>query len=150
MELINSMNKEWICMRFRFFRVQRGVSLIETVVALGLLGLIGVALLSGLTTTSKAVMVSQEDVTVESLAKSQIEHIKAQPYIPISVYQPEYCYDKITDIPANYDIEIMPPEAPPLDAGVGPFEVQSITVVVKRNGKAVFTMLMYREGSSAV
>ena len=136
-------------MGFRFFRVQKGVSLIDTVIALGILGLIGVAFLSGLTATSRAVMISQEDVLVESLAKSQVEHIKAQNYIPVDDYVPETCYyEKIDDIPAGYDIEIIPPQTI-IAPDTGPFELQLITVVVKRNGKGVFTMSMYREGSTA-
>ena len=138
--------------RFRFFRGQRGISFIETVVAVGVLGLIGVVFLSGLTTTSRAVMVSEENVTAESLAKSQIEHIKHQAYIPVAAYDSvTNCYEKI-DIPADlasqYDIEIEPPEIPPLDVGTGPFEVQIITVVIKRNGEGVFNTSLYREGSS--
>ena len=136
-------------MRFRFFGVQKGAGLIDTVIALGILGLIGVAFLSGLTATSRAVMISQEDVLVESLAKSQVEHIKAQNYIPVDDYVPETCYyEKIDDIPAGYDIEIIPPQTI-ITPDTGPFELQLITVVVKRNGKGVFTMSMYREGSTA-
>jgi type II secretory pathway pseudopilin PulG len=146
---MNSMNMEWIRVRLRFFRVQRGITLIDTVVALGILGLVGVAFLSALVTTSRAVMMNQEDVIVESVAKSQVEHIKAQDYIPVDDYIPEtYCYEKIVDIPTGYDVEIIPPQtivAPDL----GPFELQIVTVVVKRNGEGVFTMSMYREGSTA-
>ncbi len=119
-------------------------------VALAILGLVGVAFLSGLATTSKAVMISQENVTAESLAKSQIEYIKAQSYIPVAKYSPTNCYNKITipaDLASQYEIEIEPPEtiiAPVL----GPFELQKVTVVIKRNGKRVFTLSTYREGSS--
>ena len=139
--------------RFRFFRGQRGISLIETVVALAILGLIGVAFLSALTTTSKAVMISDEDVTVESLAKSQAEHIKAQDYIPVDAYDPvTTCYEEIAipaDLISQYDIEIQAPVRVPEAAEVGePFELQKVTVVIKRDGKGVFTMSIYREGSS--
>ena len=139
--------------KIRLFREQRGVSLIETIIALGLLGLIGVAYLSGLTTTSKAVIISQEEVAAESLAKSQVEYIKTQDYILVDDYDPlTNCYAKI-EIPADlagsgYDIEINPPEtiiAPDL----GPFELQIITVVVKHNGKETLTISVYRQGSSA-
>ncbi|MFC1932529.1 prepilin-type N-terminal cleavage/methylation domain-containing protein [Chloroflexota bacterium] len=135
--------------RRRLFRGQRGISLIETVIALALLGLIGVAFLSGLITSSRTVAMSQEIVTVESLAKSQMEHIKSQDYIMVVDYDPVTNYYEKLDIPADlasqYDIEIMSPEtiiAPDL----GPFELQSITVVIKRNGKGVLTMSIYRQG----
>ena len=138
--------------RLRFLQGQRGISLIEILIGLALLGIIGVAFLNGLSTTSRAVMVSQEKVIVESLATSQMEHIKTQSYIPIADYDPiTNCYELI-DIPADlvgkYNIEIKPPQTI-IKAGVdGPFELQSITVVIKHNGEGVFAMSMYRCGSS--
>ena len=137
--------------RLRFLQGQRGIGLIETVVALAILGLVGVAFLNGLSTTSRAVMISQENVAAESLANSQVEYIKTQDYIPVAKYNPATnCYEKIA-IPADlaskgYSIEINTPVK--IINDTGPFELQSITVVIKRNGKGVFTMLMYRCGSS--
>jgi len=137
-------------------RGQRGISLIETLVGLALLGMLAVAFLSGLLTTSKGVMISQESVAAESLAKSQIENIKAQDCILVATYDPDYpddpqkCYPKI-DIPADlvgeYDIEIKPPEII-ISPDIELFELQSITVVIKRNGEGVFTMSIYRGGTS--
>lgn len=140
--------------KFRLIRGQKGVSLIETVIALALLGIIGVAFLSGLTTTSRALMANQESVIAESLAKSQLEHIKTQAYIPVEEYVGANCYEEIAipdDLVGKYEIEIInPPD--PIDVGDGeeaPFEVQSITVVIKLNGKAVLSVSSYRCGSSA-
>jgi len=66
----------------------KGFSLIEVLVSLALLGMIAVAFIYGLSTSLKSVMVSEERVTGESLAKSQVEHIKAQDYIPVADYNP--------------------------------------------------------------
>ena len=89
---------------------------------------------------------------MESLAKSQIEHIKAQDYIPVAEYDPATsCYEKIAipdDLVSQYDIDINPPETI-ISPDMGPFELQSITVVIKRNGEGVFAMSIYRCGSSA-
>ena len=140
--------------KLRFARGQWGISLLETVIALGLIGLIGVALINGLTTSSKAVIISQENVAAESLAKSQVEYIKAQGYISVINYNPDTnCYDKI-DIPADlagrgFDIEINPPVtiiAPDL----GPFELQTITITIKCNDSIVLTISVYRYGSTAL
>lgn len=131
---------------------QRGITLTETLVALALLGIIAVGLLNGLSTSSKAVIISQENVAAESLASSQVEYIKTQDYIPVDDYDPvTNCYDKI-GIPAElagqgYTIDINPPEtiiAPDL----GPFELQIVEVVVKRNGEGVLTISVYRCGST--
>ena len=144
---------EWLGKRkIRLLQEQRGIGLTETLVGLAILGLVGVALLNGLSTSSKAVIVNQEGVAAESLASSQVEYIKTQDYIPVDDYDPvTNCYDKI-DIPAElagngYSIDINPPEtiiAPTL----GPFELQSVEVVIKHNGEGVLTISVYRCGST--
>ncbi len=133
--------------RFRFLRGQRGIGFVETLVALAILATIGVVFLNGLFTTSKIVAISQESVAVESLAKSQIEFIKSQAYIPVLEYNPLNSYELI-DIPADlagsgYALEI---NAPVVVSGFegGNFELQSVTVVIKRNDEEVFKILTYR------
>jgi len=59
---------------------ESGTTLIEAVVALAILGTIGVTFLSGLTTTSKAAFISDEQATAESLAQSQMEWVKNASY----------------------------------------------------------------------
>ena len=121
-------------------------------IALAILGMIGIAYLSGLTTTSKAVVLSQEYVVAESLAKSQVEHIKSQEYISVANYDP---YDpvnryEIIDVPPHlasvgYALEINPPQIITL-AGRSGFELQSTTIVIKLNGKTILTLSSYRVG----
>jgi type II secretory pathway pseudopilin PulG len=128
------------------FRGQKGFLLIEILVGLALLGIITVAFLNGLTTTFKGVSVSQERVSAESLAKSQIEYIKTQYYIAVVDYNPDNRYELI-DIPADlaaagYSVEINPLETVLSEAGG--YELQNITVVVKRNDKGKLTVSIYR------
>ena len=132
---------------------ESGVTLIETLVALAILGAVGVAFLSGMATTSRAVMVSQERVVAESLAKSQLEYIEAQDYISEADYDPNdpakrYGLINISDelVEGGYSIEMNPPQtivSP--DAGKG-FEIQSIAVVVKRDGEEMLTLSDYKIG----
>jgi len=132
-------------------RSEKGFSLIEVLIALAILGIIAVAILSGLGTTFKAVMVSQERVVVESLAKSQLEYIKAQDYITAAAYDPdnpEQSY-KLIDIPDDliekgYGIAINTPQTISLTGER--FELQSITVVVERNGEQMLTIADYKVG----
>ena len=55
---------------------EKGFSLIEVVIALALLGIIAIAVLSGLATASIALIIADERTTSESLARSQMEYVK--------------------------------------------------------------------------
>ena len=59
---------------------QRGVSLIEVVVAVAILGLISTAYLSALVSSSKTQNVDQTLASAMHLAESQMEYVMNQPY----------------------------------------------------------------------
>jgi type II secretory pathway pseudopilin PulG len=122
------------------------MTLIETLVALGIIAAVAVVFLIGMTTSSKAVMVSQERVAVDSLAKSQMERIKSWQYDPDN-NPPQYEDAKLPDedIPDGYDIvistqrlELNPDNDPSEDDNI-----QSITVTVTHDEK-VFTLVGYK------
>jgi prepilin-type N-terminal cleavage/methylation domain-containing protein len=77
-------------------RNERGVSLIETVIALALLGIIGTAFLGALATTSNTRTIADEHASARIIAESQMEEIKKQTYtfsydpMPIPVGYPGY------------------------------------------------------------
>ena len=132
---------------------QKGFLLIEILVGLALMGIIAVGFTNGLSTTFKGVTVSQERVTAESLAKSQIEYIKAQNYIPVAEYgigDPPKFYELIQISPdlvaAGYTVEINPPELAPGTIPSDVIELQSVTVAVKRNGEGKMSIEVYRVG----
>ena len=137
------MQKSKIARLFRIFtNRQSGVTFIETVVALAILSAVGVTFLSGLATTSKAVMVSQERVVAESLAKSQLEYIKAQDYTPTADY---ILIDMPDDlVMGGYEVNINPETI--ISTGENGFGLQSITVVIRRNGEEMLTMSGYKTG----
>ena len=93
---------------------ERGVGLIEVLIALAILGLVAAAFLSGLATATKAVFIADERTTAESLARSQMEYVKNQGYKDADIFNPydpgppptggEVTYDKITGIPDGYTI----------------------------------------------
>jgi len=133
----------------RCFQGQRGITLIETLVGLALLGIIAVAFLSGLFTITKAVSLSQESVSVDSLIKSQIEYIRVQDYVAAADYSPDDPDNRyeLIDIPADlaaagYSVETYPPET--ILSEAGGYELQKITVAVKRDGKAKLVVSIYR------
>jgi prepilin-type N-terminal cleavage/methylation domain-containing protein len=65
---------------------EKGFSLIENLVAMVVLSIIGLVILSGLYTAAKSDLISQEQTRAESLARSQIEYIKTQPYSTTGEY----------------------------------------------------------------
>lgn len=60
---------------------ESGLTLLETAVALAILGTIAVTFLSGLSSTSKTRVVADEQVTGESLARAQMEWVKKANYV---------------------------------------------------------------------
>ena len=134
---------------------QKGVMLLEILVGLAILGAIAVAYMSGLTSTFKAIGISQERVAAESLAKSQIEYIKVQGYILVDDYNPDYpvtSYELIT-VPsdlaaAGYSVNISTPVeiVSELEGG---FELQSVNVTVRRNNEQKLQISIYRVSEGA-
>ncbi len=130
---------------------QNGFSLIEVLVGVTIFAVIGVALMSGLSTGYKSLSISQERTFAESLAKSQVEYIKDQEYISVDNYPTLGPYEVI-DIPAhlsgaNYTVEISPPEIVEV-TGVSGHELQSITIKVKRDGAGKLSITFYKMGLS--
>ena len=134
---------------------EKGFTLIDTLVALALMGITAVGLLSGLSTTFRAGGISQERVAAESLAKSQWEYIRAQDYILTADYNPddpEKRYQLI-EIPEDlavkgYAIEIGTPQTI-ISPGTDEFELQGITVVINRDDKPLLMISDYRVGRSS-
>ena len=117
---------------------EAGTTLIETVVALAILGTIAVAFLSGLATTSRAAFIADEQATAESLARSQMEWVK----------NASYSYNAISYSPAlipggkdylNYTVSVSAESLHDPDDGI-----QKITVVVKRSETVVTKLEGYK------
>jgi len=63
-----------------FFRGQRGIGLMETLVAVAILGFIGASVVAALDTNYRATRITDEKVTAASLASTYIEAIKSSSY----------------------------------------------------------------------
>jgi Tfp pilus assembly protein PilV len=90
-----------------------GVGLVEALVAVAILGIALTALLSAVSTGSMAVSRTEERVTAENLARSQLEYVKSQPYqlLPAT-------YALITPSPDDYDVGVVADAVPGGDSGL--------------------------------
>ena len=107
---------------------QRGVSLIEVLVAVAILGLISTAYLSALVSSSKTQNVDQTLASAMHLAESQMEYVMNQPYA-VS-YAPAPIPSEYAD--AGYLVAISANEVNPGDASL-----QKICVTVSHSGRPI-------------
>jgi prepilin-type N-terminal cleavage/methylation domain-containing protein len=120
---------------------ERGMTLIEVLVALGILAAVATTFLVSMATSSKAVVVTQEQVSGESLAKSQMESIKQQDY------RVDQQYTKLDQdqIPTGYDIQIVVQCMNPRgDTTHNDDGLQLVTINITYGGKTVFTLEGYK------
>lgn len=125
---------------------QTGLTLIETLVALAILGTVVVAFLSGLATASKATFIADERAVAESLVRSEMEYIKSHHYINYA--EPGHGDYGVVASPANYDIEVTvvpidPETGQPLPSGEDE-GIQKIIVTAKHGDKSVLTVEDYK------
>jgi type II secretory pathway pseudopilin PulG len=117
---------------------ESGVSLIETVVALAVLGAIAVTFLSGVVISSKAVFIIDEQATAESLARSQLEWVKNTTYSYDSAdYSPVPIPSGKDYVKYSVTIVAEPLHAP--DQGI-----QKITVIVEHSNDQVIILEGYK------
>ena len=108
-----------------------GTSLLETLVALALLGIISVAFLGALATSSSARLIADEHASGRILAESQMENLKKQDYAS--------SYDPIA-IPGEYAGYSAAVNIDTLRNG----SIQKITVTVSHHSRDVATLESYK------
>ena len=130
----------------KFMSTESGVTLLETLVALAILGFVAVAFLSGLTTAARATFIADEQATAESLARSEIEYVKSQEYEPAGQYQYRVQREEFETAGYTTDttVDSIDPDTgetlqPGQDEGI-----QKITVTVERNGNPIITVESYK------
>ena len=151
-----------------FQRPSPGFTLVEVLIALALFSIIAIAFAGGLGTASRAVITADVRATAESLARTQMEHVKNQPYQDEDdLVNGEALYLKIAsaDIPNGYEICSVsrngtivkcsngdPIVAVPWDSATGerlePMGedngLQKVILVIKHEGTQVITLEGYK------
>jgi type II secretion system protein I len=128
---------------------ERGMNLIEVLVALSILAAVAVTFLLGMSTSSKAVVTNKEQIAAESIAKSQMESVQRQTYDSIH-NPPQYAKLASKDISAvsGYtvdDIQITAVRMDPNGDGTANDDgLQKITVAINRGTRVVFRLEGYK------
>ncbi|HUV56564.1 MAG TPA: prepilin-type N-terminal cleavage/methylation domain-containing protein [Dehalococcoidales bacterium] len=136
----------------------KGFTLIEVLLAIALLGLIATALITGLATSAKGLLLADEREAAKNLAESQMEKVKEQPYIYYSVlgHDVYLSYDTpgysvnctaVPIDPTNKDPETNKLKVFEIDEDgvfVQDLGLQLITVMIKHNDKEVITIEGYK------
>jgi len=118
-------------MRLVAFAEERGVSLVEVLVAVAIMALVLSAFLAALSTGTLGVAVVRERVTAENIARSQLEHVKETDFISGTLY---YTPTVISH----------PGHTAVISATTIATGLQLITVTVSHNGEPVFTIENYK------
>ena len=128
----------------RWLKGERGFSLMEVMIALGILGFIGVAFLTALATAARSTGTLDEQVVAESLAREQIAEIMSQAWSDT--------YTVVVTPPAGYSPpSIITGTATPIAGKTNDCKLQSITVSIsKTGGKPVFSVTTYRHNPDSV
>jgi Tfp pilus assembly protein PilV len=112
---------------------QRGLGLVETLVAVAILGTSVVAFVVALSAGSIAIGEQDEEVVAQSLVRTQLEYTKSYPYDSEATTYPA------VDLPEGYALSISVASVPGTDA-----DIQKITVTVSRESESIITVEDYK------
>jgi len=119
--------------RLGILRGEKGMTLIESLVAVAIMGVALVAFAYALSTGSIAVAESDREVTVQSLARSQMEYIKGYPFDAGAATYPTVA------VSGNYSISVAVAATPDADANI-----QKVTANISRDGQVLLTLEDYK------
>jgi type II secretory pathway pseudopilin PulG len=112
---------------------QKGISLVEAMVALAILGTSVVAFIIALSTGSLTITEQNKETTAQSLAQTQMEYTKDYPYAVGAATYP------VLPPPATYNVTVGVTAVPSTDTNI-----QKITVTVFKEGNNVLTITDYK------
>ena len=115
---------------------QRGVGLVESLVAVAILGVAIVGFVMALSSGAMAVREGNQQVVAQSLARTQLEYIKNyQPYDPEATTYPT------VDSPEGYTISV---EVDAISEPATDDDIQKITVTISLGDEDILTVEDYK------
>ena len=133
--------RQWLARVKSLVQDQRGLGLVESLVAVAILGSAVVTFVVALSAGSIAVREQDEQVVAQSLAQTQLEYIKAQDYILTADYEPndpEASYTTV-DTPEGYTVAVGVASIPDTDT-----DIQKVTVTIYRESENIMTVADYK------
>ncbi|MFC1865438.1 prepilin-type N-terminal cleavage/methylation domain-containing protein [Chloroflexota bacterium] len=139
----------------KIIKNERGATLIEVIVALGLMGLIATTFLMAIFIATASIGIADERTTAESLAKAQMESIKQQAYQDAGGIEIEYVEIDLSENP-NYSISsvnrlgitveavLAVPWNSVNDAATTDVGLQKISLIIKHGSKEVLMLEGYK------
>ena len=128
--------------KLKLFREQRGFTLIEILIAVGILGFMGVAFITALDTSSRTARILDEQVVAANLAYGHLEAINFSPYAATYPNVGE----NIT-VPFQYSVTIeteCSSDGVIFSACSENETLQKIMIIVSREGRPVYSGCTYR------
>jgi prepilin-type N-terminal cleavage/methylation domain-containing protein len=122
---------------------QTGYSLLEVIVSMLIIGAIITAVPCAIATANKTTVTNNKHTMVESLARSQMDHVQSQTYDKVN--NPPV-YSLMSNIPAGYSIDTqMAERLDPKGNGVATDDgLQKVTVTVKYLSQAEYIIVDYK------
>jgi len=117
--------------------------LVESLVAVAILGIAIVAFVMALSSGALAVREGNQQVVAQSLARTQLEYIKPQDYIPTADYDPDNpdaSYNTV-GTPGGYTISV---EVDSITEPATDEDIQKITVTISLGDEDILTVEDYK------
>ena len=121
--------------KLKLFKDDKGLTLVESLVTIAITGVVLVAFGVALSTGTLAVSESDQEVTAQSLAQTQMEYIKGYPYDPGATTYPSV---NATD-GYSISVAVTPTSDPDADSNI-----QKVTANISRDGEVLLTVEDYK------
>jgi len=115
------------------FKDEGGISLVEALVTIAVIGVALVAFSIALSTGSLAVNESDQEVTAQSLARTQMEYVKGCAYDPYATTYPAI------DTTDNFSISVAVTSVPGAN-----INIQKVTATISKNAVVLLTVEDYK------